>query len=92
MGSIAPSLRGRGARTRADVSWVLLALAAFVLGWLIWAAVSWAGYGRESRTAHISGPARQFLPDYEVEELFRANVGAPGPCFRPASCSFARSR
>ena len=79
MGRIAPSLRGRGARTRTVVRWMLLALVAFVLGWLIWAVVSWAGYGRGSRPAHISDPARQFLPDYEVEELFRANVRAPAP-------------
>ena len=79
MGRITPSLRGRGARTRTVVRWMLLALVAFVLGWLIWAVVSWAGYGRGSRPAHISDPARQFLPDYEVEELFRANVRAPAP-------------
>ncbi len=79
MGSIAPSLRGRRAKTRTVVQWVLFALGAFVLGWLIWAAVSWAGYGRGSRTAYISDQARRFLPDYEVEEQFRANVRAPAP-------------
>lgn len=79
MGTMALSHRGRGAKTRTVVRWVLLALGAFVLGWLIWAAVSWAGYGRGSRTAYISDEARRLLPDHEVEELFRANVDAPAP-------------
>jgi hypothetical protein len=79
MSAITPSLRGRGAIARTVVRWVLLALGAFVLGWVTWAAVSWARYGRGSRTAHVTSQARRFLPNYEVEERFRANVRAPAP-------------
>jgi hypothetical protein len=79
MSTIAPSLRGRGQRTRTVLRWAILASSAFVLGWLIWATVSWARYGHESRSAYIGDQVQRFLPDYEVEELFQADVRAPAP-------------
>jgi len=79
----ASTRRVRGARASTPARWVLLVLGVFLLGWVVWAAVTWIGYGHGARTAALDGEARRFLPDYEVEELFQARINAP------ASVTFA---
>jgi hypothetical protein len=56
----------------------LFLLGAFVVGWATWALVSWSRYGHDAGTRSGAG-AENFLPDYEVVELFRTRVHAPGP-------------
>jgi hypothetical protein len=56
----------------------LLLVGVFVGGWAAWALVSWARYGRDAGTQSGSR-AEQFVPDYEVVELFRRRVHAPAP-------------
>jgi hypothetical protein len=80
---IASTRRARGARASTVARWVFLVLAAFLLGWLAWAAVSWMNYGHGARTAALDSETRRFLPEYEVEELFETRINAP------ASLSFA---
>lgn len=83
MDMLTSSRRVRGARATAIGRWTLLAFGVFLLGWLAWAAVSWAAYGHGARTAALDGEVRRFLPDYEVEELFQTRINAP------ASLTFA---
>ncbi|MEP7064543.1 MAG: hypothetical protein ABI889_00790 [Gemmatimonadota bacterium] len=57
----------------------LIALGAGVLGWMGWAVVSWARYGHDSHLSAAGAGVQNFLPDYEVQELFQAQVEAPAP-------------
>ena len=77
MGTIASTRRVHRARVSTIAHWVLLVSAAFLLGWLAWAVVSWMNYGHGARTAALDSEVRRFLPDYEVEELFQARINAP---------------
>jgi len=79
MGTSAPRRRASAKRTATFSRWTLIVLAVFMLGWLMWAAVSWSRYGRSARTEAVSDEVRQFLPDYEVEELFQTEVNATAP-------------
>jgi hypothetical protein len=54
----------------------LILFCAGVVGWAAWALVSWARYGHDAGTRTGAG-AEHFLPDFEVDELFRTRVRAP---------------
>jgi len=79
MGMSTSPRRARGARASTFARWALLAFGAFLLGWLVWAAVSWVRYGHGTRTAAVDSAVQRFLPDYEVEELFQTRINAPAP-------------
>lgn len=70
-----PHLRGRPNVARS----LAIAFGAGVIGWVGWAMVSWARYGRDSQGNSASAGAQSFLPDYEVQELFQTRVEAPAP-------------
>src|SRR3954465_8636561 len=66
-----------GPRARRIARLTIVPVGAFALGWLAWAAVSWARYDRGARTASDSNAVRRFIPDREVDELFQTRIGAP---------------
>jgi hypothetical protein len=62
---------------RAMARFVLFAVAAFVLGWMGWAVVSWLRYGHATRARVADARAVRFLPGCEVAEMFETTVAAP---------------
>src|SRR4051794_29414193 len=67
----------QGRRAQRIARWAIAPVGAFALGWLVWAAVSWARYDRGARTASDSDAVRRFMPDHEVDELFQTRIRAP---------------
>lgn len=54
------------------------ALGTIVLGWALWWAVAWAGYGHPGRR-EVDTLVDRFMPVYEVAERHGIQVAAPAP-------------